>query len=141
MRIENWLKKKIAEDPEYSRAAQLVELEQTIADLIVSLRVKKGLTQATLGRLAGVTQATISLLENGEANPRASTISKVFEALLSYVPSAPAPAVEPSLLTGPAHTMASTHSIASSSWGATFVVASKTKWHDLDTRSYQPAAA
>lgn len=91
MRIDTWHDARMATDPEYAKAAELIDLEQKIADLVVSLRVRSGLSQAEVARRAGTTQATISHLENGEANPRVSTVSKVLLALMNAEVEAPTP--------------------------------------------------
>lgn len=83
MNIETWFSKRAADDPEYARAAELVDLTETLADVVVGLRVRAGLSQVAAAALAGTTQATISLIENGDANPRADTISRVLNALMA----------------------------------------------------------
>lgn len=83
MNIETWFSTRAADDPEYARAAELVDLTESLADVVVGLRVRAGLSQAAAAALAGTTQATISLIENGDANPRADTISRVLNALMA----------------------------------------------------------
>ncbi len=83
MNIATWFSKRTAEDPEYARAAALVDLTESLADVVVGLRIRAGLSQAAAAALAGTTQATISLIENGDANPRADTITRVLNALMA----------------------------------------------------------
>jgi len=49
---------------------------------IKSLRIKMGLTQAQLAKLAGITQAYVAKIEAGEADPRASTLERLSAVLL-----------------------------------------------------------
>lgn len=81
MRIDTWHNARMRANAEYAHAAELIDLEQKIADTIVQLRVSLGLSQAELAARAGTTQATISHLENGDANPRLGTVSKVLVAI------------------------------------------------------------
>jgi transcriptional regulator with XRE-family HTH domain len=52
-----------------------------LASTLKELRERKQLTQKRLASLAGVTQATISELENGKANPTLDVIVKIAAAL------------------------------------------------------------
>lgn len=81
--IETWFSGRAADDTEYARAAQLVDLTESLADVVVGLRVRARLSQTAAAALAGTTQATISLIENGDADPRADTISRVLNALMA----------------------------------------------------------
>ena len=54
------------------------------------MRVKLGLTQAQLAKLAGVTQAYIAKIEAGAADPRVSTLEKILMALERATPEKPA---------------------------------------------------
>jgi transcriptional regulator with XRE-family HTH domain len=49
--------------------------------LLAELRKKKGLSQAELASAAGITQASLSHIENGSKKPHKSTIDKLCEAL------------------------------------------------------------
>lgn len=82
MRISEWHEKKIADDPDYAQAVALVSLTQDLADVIVNLRVKLSMSQAELARRAGTTQAVISRLENGDANPTVDMVRRVVNALV-----------------------------------------------------------
>jgi HTH-type transcriptional regulator/antitoxin HipB len=82
MRISKWHEKKIAADPDYAQAVALVSLTQDLADVIVNLRVKLSMSQAELARRAGTTQAVISRLENGDANPTVDMVRRVVNALV-----------------------------------------------------------
>lgn len=77
MKIRAWHEKRLKERPEYTRAHEDISLAQWVADYMVDQRVAAGLTQAQLAELAGTTQATVSLIENGEGNPRLDTLAKL----------------------------------------------------------------
>ncbi len=88
MKINDWHNDKIQRDAEYARAVELVELTDSIADIVVGMRVKAGISQTELARLAGTTQAAISRIECGEANPTIGTIERVLHALMNAGPKA-----------------------------------------------------
>lgn len=94
MKIHDWHRERISADPEYARAAELVNLTESLADIVVALRIQVGLSQAELASLARTTQATISSIETGGANPRADTVSKIIAALLSHAASPSATPVD-----------------------------------------------
>lgn len=54
-------------------------------DEIRALRRRAGLTQAELARRAGVSQSLIARIERGTVNPRLSTLTKILQALESYI--------------------------------------------------------
>ena len=81
MKIDAYHKNRLATSRGYAAAVKAVDFQESLADLIVRLRVRRGLTQSELAKLAGTTQSTISLIENGDADPRTSTIGKIFNAL------------------------------------------------------------
>lgn len=84
MRIDNWHSRKLASDPEYAKAVELVDLSETIADLVVRMRIRSGLSQADVARRASTTQAAISRLENGEGNPSVDLVRRVMSALIDF---------------------------------------------------------
>lgn len=51
-----------------------------IAKQIVGLRLEKGWSQTELARCVGCTQQTISLIENGQTNPKIGFLIKLAEA-------------------------------------------------------------
>ncbi len=81
MKIRAWHEKRLNERPEYARAHEDISLAQWVADYVVDQRVAAGLTQAQLAELAGTTQATVSLIENGDGNPRLDTLAKLMSVL------------------------------------------------------------
>lgn len=68
-----------------SRSEQLArELAESDINLIYSLRKmreERGLSQADLGQILGVTQATVSAFESGESEPKLSTVRRYAHAL------------------------------------------------------------
>lgn len=62
---------------------QLRQFEQaaTLAVQVMELRAKSGLTQEELADRSGVTQADISRIERGSANPTEKTLCKIADAL------------------------------------------------------------
>ena len=66
--------------------ARVAELSRRIDDRVRLrlLRKSLGLTQAAAGRIAGVTQADISRIENGEVNPTAERMNRIFERLETH---------------------------------------------------------
>lgn len=83
MRIQTWHEKRLKESAEYARAHEEISLAQWIADFVVDERVARGWTQAQLAEVAGTTQATVSLVENGDANPRLDTLARLIAAFES----------------------------------------------------------
>jgi DNA-binding XRE family transcriptional regulator len=82
MRIQDWHERRVASNPAYAEATRLVEATQQLADMVVSLRVGAGMSQAELALHANTTQAAISHLETGDANPTVDTVVRVLVALL-----------------------------------------------------------
>lgn len=56
-----------------------------LAQEILNMRLKKGLSQAQLGELAGITQKTISRIEGGDPGVKIGTYEKVLLALKTDV--------------------------------------------------------
>ena len=81
MNVETWFSKRAADDPAYARAAELADLSESLADVVVGLRLRAGLSQAAAAEVAGTTQATISLIENGDSDQRTDTVGRVLSAL------------------------------------------------------------
>src|SRR5881409_2015473 len=74
-----------ARRPEVEAAETEIALSEAIADLIVDARVRAGLTQTELARRAGTSQARISELERGEANPTVDTLARIAAALGGFI--------------------------------------------------------
>jgi XRE family transcriptional regulator, regulator of sulfur utilization len=57
------------------------KVARNIAENLVSLRKKRGLTQNTLAKIAGGTRASIALIESGSSNPTLDVLLKISQAL------------------------------------------------------------
>ena len=68
-------------DPEFKAQWDALEPEYQIINAIINGRKENGLTQNELSARAGITQADISRLENGEANPSLKTMKRLATAL------------------------------------------------------------
>jgi transcriptional regulator with XRE-family HTH domain len=56
-------------------------IREAVTWRIVELRAKKGWSQSKLAEEAGITQSTLSRIENGTQEPRAQTLVKIADAL------------------------------------------------------------
>ena len=56
-----------------------------LAQDILNMRLKKGLSQVQLGELAGITQKTISRIEAGDSEVKIGTYEKVLQTLKTDV--------------------------------------------------------
>lgn len=55
--------------------------QPALGEAVRQLREKRGTTQEAVARDAGITTATLSLIERGHANPTWGTLKKIAEAL------------------------------------------------------------
>lgn len=87
MRIDAWHEELLRTDAAYAAAVAEVEADprERYADQILALRVRAGLTQAQVAKLAGTTQAVVSRLEAAVGNPKIGTIGKVIRALEDHL--------------------------------------------------------
>ena len=67
--------------PEFRKAWSALEPEFELVNAIISARKEEGLTQKELSELTGITQADISKLENGSANPSLGTLKRLAKGL------------------------------------------------------------
>ncbi len=65
------------QDPEFKREYDALEPEFAIMQALIDAREASGLTQQELSRRTGITQADISKLENGNANPSIRTLKRL----------------------------------------------------------------
>ncbi|WP_334063324.1 helix-turn-helix domain-containing protein [Limimaricola cinnabarinus] len=65
----------------YQPRPQAVRASQDLGQALRAFRRAKGLTQAQLGRLAGLQAHHVSMIETGATNPTASTIFGLLAAL------------------------------------------------------------
>ena len=68
-------------DPELKAEYDALEPEFVIMEAIMKARIKTGLTQKELSEKTGISQADISRLEHGTANPSIKTIQRIATAL------------------------------------------------------------
>ena len=64
-------------DPDFKAQWDALEPECQIINAIINGRKENGLTQKEFAARTGITQADISRLENGEANPSLKTIKRL----------------------------------------------------------------
>lgn len=60
---------------------QLDGFARNIAENVVTLRKKRGLSQAMLAKIAGSTRAAVALIESGSSNPTLEVLLKISQAL------------------------------------------------------------
>ena len=77
--MKTWHEYKVSQlqDPEFKKEYDAFEWEYTI----ISARQEAGMSQQELSKIAGVTQADISKIENGKGNPSVRTLRKLATAL------------------------------------------------------------
>ena len=81
MKANDWFERKRAADVAFARAAAEVDFLESLADYVVSGRLALEMTQASLAKAAGTTQATVSAIETASGNPTAETIGRVLAVL------------------------------------------------------------
>lgn len=82
-------------DPEFREEWEALEPERQIIRAIIDGREANDLTQKQLAEATGITQADISRLENGTANPSLRTLKRLASGMgmqlkIEFVPNAPA---------------------------------------------------
>ena len=68
-------------DPEFAQAYDELEPEFRLAEQLIALRLKRGLTQEQLAEKVGTKQSSISRLESASSLPSLSMVRKVATAL------------------------------------------------------------
>ncbi len=68
-------------DEELKREYDALEPEFILMRCIMDARIEKGLTQRQLSEMSGISQADISRLESGTANPSLRTITRIAGAM------------------------------------------------------------
>ncbi len=68
-------------DPEFKKEWDALETEFQIIQAIIDARTETGITKKQLSDLSGITQAEISKIENGNANPSLKTLKKLASAM------------------------------------------------------------
>ena len=80
-------------DPEFKKEYDALRPEYAIIQAIIDARKTTGMTQKQLAEKTGITQADISRLENGSANPSLKTLQRLAEGMgmklkLEFLPAA-----------------------------------------------------
>jgi ribosome-binding protein aMBF1 (putative translation factor) len=75
------LKRELMRDDEFVKEYEELAPEYDLARSIISLRIKKGMTQKELADRMDTTQSVISRLESGRAKPSLATLEKLAKAL------------------------------------------------------------
>lgn len=80
-------------NPEFRKEWEALQPEFAIVQAMIDARNKTGMTQKELAEKTGITQADISRLENGNANPSLKTLQRLAEGMgmtlkLEFVPNA-----------------------------------------------------
>ena len=78
-------------NPEFKEEWDELEPEYQIIKAMLSSRAEKSMTQKQLGDITGISQADISRLENGNANPSLRTLVRLADGMgmklkLEFVP-------------------------------------------------------
>jgi predicted transcriptional regulator len=69
------------QDDEFKKEYDALEPEFAIIQALIDARKNCGITQKELSQRTGITQADISKLENGNANPSVKTLKKLAKGL------------------------------------------------------------
>lgn len=80
-------------DPEFKKEYDALRPEYAIIQAIIDARKNTGMTQKELAEKTGITQADISRLERGNANPSLRTLQRLAEGMgmklkLEFLPAA-----------------------------------------------------
>lgn len=78
--FDSYLEEKL-KNPELKKEYDALEPEFTIIQAMINARKESGLTQQQLSDRTGITQADISRLESGNANPSLRTLQRLAEGL------------------------------------------------------------
>ena len=74
--FDNYLQEKL-KNPEFKAEYDALEPEFSIMQAMIDARKESGLTQKELSEKTGITQADISRLEKGNANPSLKTLQRL----------------------------------------------------------------
>jgi transcriptional regulator with XRE-family HTH domain len=83
----NWqeLKKELLKDENFNREYNQPDLAFEIGEMVIDARVKFGLTQAELAKLAETQQPSIARLENGTTLPTLTFLEKLAKSMGTYL--------------------------------------------------------
>lgn len=74
--LKNYLDKQL-QDKEFKEEWETLEPEFSVMQAMIDARKSAGLTQKQLSKKTGITQADISKLESGNANPSLRTLQRL----------------------------------------------------------------
>lgn len=79
------------EEPKYKEAYDALEEEFVLAEAVMDVRNRAGLTQEELARRMGTTQPVVARLESGRSRPSMRTLERLAQAtgsrlLISFAP-------------------------------------------------------
>ena len=69
------------QDPKVKKEYDALEAKYVLIESIIRARKERNLTQKELSALTGITQADLSKIENGNANPSLNTLMKLANGL------------------------------------------------------------
>lgn len=69
------------QDPKVKKEYDTLEAKYVLIESIIRARKERNLTQKELSALTGITQADLSKIENGNANPSLNTLMKLANGL------------------------------------------------------------
>ncbi len=75
------VKRELLKDPEFAKEYEALRPEYELTRLLISQRIKRGLTQKELAERMNTTQSVIARLESGSANPSLATLKRLADAL------------------------------------------------------------
>lgn len=78
--FNDYLKQQL-KDPAVKAEYDALEPEFAVMRAIIDARIESGLTQKQLSEKTGISQADISRIERGTANPSVKTLQRIAEAL------------------------------------------------------------
>ena len=78
--FRKYLEKQL-QNPDFKAEWDALEPELSIMQAVIDARKESGLTQQQLAERTGITQADISKLENGNANPSLKTLQRLASAM------------------------------------------------------------
>ena len=78
--FRKYLEKQI-QNPDFKAEWDALEPELSIMQAVIDARKESGLTQQQLAERTGISQADISKLENGNANPSLKTLQRLASAM------------------------------------------------------------
>ena len=79
-KFEDFLNEQL-KDPKVKKEYDALEAKYALIESIILARKEKNLTQKELSQLTGITQADLSKIENGNANPSLNTLLKLAKGL------------------------------------------------------------